>query len=302
MLCAGTAAASLLGFLDDRFWIAELATSVRVLLLLGSLVVGVAALLVRSVAGIVLALVALTLNAVVLVPLYTDEPASPAGTGRLLVAHVNMQHHYGDFDEVRRVLAERKPDVFVILEPSRGWLGKVSPSPAGYRVFIRGARPEPRVILFAGDRVSNVAFPEDPELPRSSIAFEVALGEARVHALALHTATPRSRDAQRARDEELTAVSRWARGQVDPELVFGDLNATPWSSALQGLVDSADLLNSAYGYGVQATWPTRAGPLGIPIDQSLYSHELTVTDRATGPSFGSEHRSLWVTIARSGSE
>jgi endonuclease/exonuclease/phosphatase (EEP) superfamily protein YafD len=262
----------------------------------------VAALFVRSVAGVVLALVALIANAVVLVPLYTDDPAPPAGTERLLVAHVNMQHHYSDFVDVRRTLAERRPDVFVVLEPSRGWLNKTPPNPPGYRVFVRGMRPEPRILLFAGERVSNVVFPEDPALPRSSIAFEVEFDATVVHVLALHTAAPTTPGDQRQRDDELVAAGSWARGHAGPELVHGDLNATPWSSALQDLEDSADLRNSAYGYGVQATWPTRAGPLGIPIDQLLHSRDLTVTDRATGPSFGSEHRSLWVTIARSGSE
>lgn len=302
MLAAGTAAASLLGFLDDRLWVAELATSLRVLLLLGALVVGVAALFVRSVAGVVLALVALTVNAVVLIPLYTDDPAPPTGTERLLVAHVNMQHHYGDFDDVRRVLAERRPDALVILEPSRGWLNKTTPNPPGYQVLVRGMRPEPRIILLAGERVSNVAFPDDPKLPSSSIAFDVELDAVPVRVLALHTAAPTTPSDQRTRDHELAAASSWARERAGPELVLGDLNATPWSGALRELEDSADLRNSAYGYGVQATWPTGAGPLGIPIDQLLHSSDLTVTDRTTGPSFGSEHRSLWVTIAPSSSE
>lgn len=302
MLGAGIAAVSLLGFFDDRFWFAELATSIRAHLLLGSLVLGVLALLVRSIAGAGLAAIALTANAVVLVPLYADEPAAPVGSGRLLIAHVNMQHHYGYFDDVRRVLVDRKPDVLVVLEPSRGWLDKTSPNPAGYRVFVRGARPEPRILLLAGERVSNVAFPDDPELPSSSITFDLELGEALVHVLALHTAAPTTPGSQTTRNDELAAVSSWARRQVNPELVLGDLNATPWSSVLQSLEDSADLRNSAYGYGVQATWPSRAGPLGIPIDQLLHSRGLTVTGRTTGPSFGSEHRSLWVTIARSDSE
>ncbi len=301
MLGAGTVAASLLGFFDDRFWVAELATSVRAHLLVGSLVLFVFALLVRSIAGAALAAVALTANAIVLVPLYTNEPAAPVAPGRLLVAHVNMQHHYGDFDDVRRALADRSPDVLVVLEPSRGWLRKTVPNPAGYRVSVRPGRPEPRVLVLAGARVSNVEFPDDPGLPSSSVAFDVELEGALVHVLALHTAAPTSPYARRARDDELAAVSSWARRQPNPELVQGDLNATPWSSVLQDLEESADLRNSAYGYGVQPTWPTRAGPLGIPIDQLLYSRELTVTDRSTGPSFGSEHRSLWVTIARSSS-
>jgi endonuclease/exonuclease/phosphatase (EEP) superfamily protein YafD len=299
VLGAGAAAVSLFGFLDDRFWVAELASSIRALLFLGSLALLVAALFVRSVAGIVLALVALTANAVVLVPLYTDEPASPSGADRLLVAHVNMQHHYSDFVDVRRTLAERRPDVFVILEPSRGWLNKPPPNPPGYRVVVRGARPEPRILLFAGERVSNVVFPEDPALPKSSIAFEVQLDDTLVHVLALHTAAPTTPGAGRARDDELAAASSWARRQANPVVVLGDLNSTPWSSALKSLEDSANLRNSAYGYGVQATWPSRAGPLGIPIDQLLHSQDLTATDRATGWGFGSEHRSLWVTIARS---
>ena len=293
---------SFLGFLDDRFWVAELATSIRAQLLLGSLVLGALALLVRSIAGAGLAGIALTANAVVLVPVYANAPAAPMGTGRLLMAHVNMQHHYGDFDDVRRVLVDRKPDVLVVLEPSRGWLGKTSPNPAGYRVFVRGARPEPRILLLAGERVSKVAFPEDPELPTSSITFYAELDEALVHVLALHAAAPTTPGSRTTRDDELAAVGSWARGQVNPELVLGDLNATPWSDALQSLEDAADLRNSAYGYGVQATWPTRAGPFGIPIDQLLHSRDLTVTGRTTGPSFGSEHRSLWVTIARADSE
>jgi endonuclease/exonuclease/phosphatase (EEP) superfamily protein YafD len=302
VLAAVTAAASLLGFFDDRFWVAELATSVRVLLFLASVVLLVTALFVRSVAGVGLALVALGANAVVLVPLYTDDPAPPAGPERLLVAHVNMQHHYSDFVDVRRTLAERRPDVFVVLEPSRGWLNKTPPNPPGYRVFVRGRRPEPRILLFAGERVSNVVFPDDPELPSSSIAFDVALDAELVRVLALHTAAPTTPDDQTTRDGELAAASAWARERAGSELVLGDLNATPWSGVLQELEDSADLRNSAYGYGVQPTWPTRAGPLGVPIDQLLHSRDLTVTDRATGPSFGSEHRSLWLTIARSGSE
>jgi len=300
VLGAGIAAVSLLGFFDDRFWVAELATSVRADLLLGSLVLGVVALLVRSFAGAGLAAIALTANAVVLVPLYTNEPAAPAGTGRLLVAHVNMQHHYSDFVDVRRVLDDRKPDVLVVLEPSRGWLRKTKP--AGYRVYVRPGRPEPRVLVFAGKRVSNVEFPHDPALPSSSSTFDIELDDALVHVLALHTATPRTPGAQRTRDDELAAASSWARRQANPELVLGDLNATPWSSVLQSLEDSADLRNSAYGYGVQATWPSRAGPFGIPIDQLLHSRDLTVTDRTTGPGFGSEHRSLWVAIARSSSQ
>jgi endonuclease/exonuclease/phosphatase (EEP) superfamily protein YafD len=295
------AVGSLVGFLDRWLYVASLATSVRLHLLLFALALGVLAIAVRSVVGLGLAAFALLVNAVVLVPLYTNEPAFASGTGRALIAHVNMRHHYGDFDDVRRVLEERKPQVLVILEPSRGWLRKTSPSPVGYRVFIRGTRPEPRIILLASQRVSKVEFPADSRLPRTSVTFDLELDDEPVRVLALHTAAPATARHRRTRDEELEAASSWARERAGSEVVLGDLNATPWSGVLQSLENSAGLRNSAYGYGVQATWPSSAGPLGLPIDQLLHSWDLTVTDRETGPGFGSEHRSLWVTIARAAS-
>jgi endonuclease/exonuclease/phosphatase (EEP) superfamily protein YafD len=301
VLGVASVALSALAFFDDRFWIAELATSLRAHLLLASLLLAVLASIGRFVVGAGIAAAALIANAVVLVPLYTDAPVPAAGAGRLLLAHVNMQHHYGDFAGVRRALDDRRPDVLVILEPSRGWLAKFSPNPIGYRVYVRTGRPEPRILVLAGERVSNVDFPAGPKLPSASVTFDVELDERLVHVLALHTAAPSTSGDRRVRDAELAAASSWARRHTDPEIVLGDLNATPWSSTLQRLEDSAELRNSAYGHGVQATWPALAGALGIPIDQLLHSRDLTVTDRATGPGFGSEHRSLWVTIARSAS-
>lgn len=295
-LGSATLALSLLGFLDDRFWSAEIASSLRVHLLISALALALVALIARSFVGAGLAVLALAFNAFVLVPFFTDDLAAASGTERLLIAHVNMQHHDGDFEVVRRALEDREPDVLVILEPSRAWTSKTSPS--GYRVFVRDGRPEPRILVFTRERVSNVGFPFDPTLPTASVTFDVELGGLLVHALAVHTAAPTTPGGRAVRNRELDAASTWARRSLTPTVVFGDLNATPWSSALQRLEDSADLRNSTYGYGVQATWPTRAGPLGVPIDQLLHSGGLTVTDRATGPSFGSEHRSLWVTIAR----
>jgi len=35
----------------------------------------------------------------------------------------------------------------------------------------------------------------------------------------------------------------------------------------------------------------------IPIDHALTGPDLATTDRGTGPSFGSQHRSLHVTVA-----
>ncbi len=81
-------------------------------------------------------------------------------------------------------------------------------------------------------------------------------------------------------------------------MVLGDLNAVPWSAALHDVEHDARLSSSSDGFGLQASWPASLGFFGVPIDQLLYSRDLTVTDRRTRAGFGpSSHRSVWVTLA-----
>jgi endonuclease/exonuclease/phosphatase (EEP) superfamily protein YafD len=288
---------SVLGFLDGRFWLAELGASLRLHLVLASCVVAALAVVGRSMLGGSLAAVVLVANVIVLAPLYTSDPAAAAGPGSLLVAHVNMQEHSGDLDALERTLDAVRPDVFVVLEPSTGWLLEIPRHAAGYRMLVGPHVGRPRVLVLAATRVTHIGFPRVAGLPQTSMAFDVSLDRRRVRVLAVHVLAPSTPGDRRARDEQLAAVGEWARRHKGSEIVLGDLNATPWSEALDRLEDAADLRNSALGFGVQATWPAFAGPAGIPIDQLLHSRDLTVVDRTTRRGFGSDHRSLWVTIA-----
>jgi endonuclease/exonuclease/phosphatase (EEP) superfamily protein YafD len=304
VLAAATLAAlaSLLGFVDDRLWLAEVASSLRLQLLVAAIALVALAVLARSATGGGLAAVVLLVNAAVLVPLYTGGPAAAAGVARLRVAHVNMQGHSGDLDAFGRIVASERPDVMVVLEPSNGWLAEVSRHVWGYRILAGGGRWRPRVMVLATARLTDVRVPVTRGLPESALAFDVALDGRPVRVLAVHTLSPSTPGDRRGRDEELEAVAAWARQHRGSEIVLGDLNATPWSSVLRRLEDAGSLRNSADGFGAQPTWPSFAGPLGIPIDQLLHSSDLTVTDRDTRRGFGSEHRSLWVTVARAARE
>ena len=102
----------------------------------------------------------------------------------------------------------------------------------------------------------------------------------------------------RARNTELAAATSWAAHRSGSVVVLGDLNAVPWSAAFRDLEHHAHLSSSSDGFGLQPTWPAAVGFLGLPIDQLLYSADLTVTRRATHGGFGSSHRSLWIELAR----
>jgi endonuclease/exonuclease/phosphatase (EEP) superfamily protein YafD len=101
----------------------------------------------------------------------------------------------------------------------------------------------------------------------------------------------------------LAAVDRSTRpGDDGRTLMIGDFNAT-WGNAGfaalvdRGLTDAA----AARGDAVDMTWPNGAVvPTFVRIDHILTGSQLAVTEIASGPGFGSDHRYLTATVAISG--
>jgi endonuclease/exonuclease/phosphatase (EEP) superfamily protein YafD len=98
----------------------------------------------------------------------------------------------------------------------------------------------------------------------------------------------------------LAAVDQSVRGSSDARmLMIGDFNAT-WDNAgfatllADGLTDGA----AARGKAIDMTWPNGAiVPPFVRIDHVLTGTRLTVTQIATKPGFGSDHRYLAATVA-----
>jgi endonuclease/exonuclease/phosphatase (EEP) superfamily protein YafD len=97
------------------------------------------------------------------------------------------------------------------------------------------------------------------------------------------------------RDQMLRAISSWAAEREGPRVVVGDLNATPWSVAMREILAEGPL-RSTQRFGLQATWPSWLGPLGLPIDHVLVAGPLEPVARSIEPAFGSDHRMLVVDL------
>jgi len=99
------------------------------------------------------------------------------------------------------------------------------------------------------------------------------------------------------RDRMLAGLGTWAERRDKPRVVMGDLNATPWSASLRGLLRESRLVNSQAGFGVSGTWPSSMPAAGrIPIDHCLHSLEVVTVAREVGPDVGSDHRPLKVAL------
>jgi endonuclease/exonuclease/phosphatase (EEP) superfamily protein YafD len=293
-------ASSLSGWFGDRFWIAELASSVRVQLLVVAIAATVFSLAVRAPVGAFLAAVAVAVNVVVLSPLFGSVDTEPVGRERLVIAHVNLQRRALDENELRRALEERGPDLLFLLDPPKEWV-RTHKAFAGYRIFGDGS-PKVAAVVFAIDEPSRVGRPLVEGLPGAALVVERSFAGSPVWILGLHAQAPVTPHKLRKRDRTLRVAGLLAARHTGARIVLGDLNATPWSDALKHLERVAGLENSMEGRGVQASWPALFGPLGVPIDHFLSSGELVVIKRETGPTLGSTHRSVWVTVGRASAQ
>lgn len=82
--------------------------------------------------------------------------------------------------------------------------------------------------------------------------------------------------------------------QSKPLLLVGDFNAAPWSRRLRELQRKHRLEPVWPPF---ATWPTRAGAFGVPLDQVMQRDGLhVVSARPWGEDMGSNHRGIMIEV------
>lgn len=109
----------------------------------------------------------------------------------------------------------------------------------------------------------------------------------------LHPAVPGSPSRLRSRDAQILAAAREADA-AGRALMMGDLNATPWTTALREVRRSTRIRRLATGSA--STWFAPFPVLGIPIDHALVTPGLEAGARV-GPGIGSDHMPLIITVS-----
>lgn len=297
VLGIAAAAGSVIGIFGDVWWGFDVLANFRLqyLIVLGIVAGGLFA-GGQRVGSAVFAGIALY-NAILIAPLYGNDPAAAASEARLEIVSANMQAQ--NSRQMVNWLIATNPDLVFLFESSRQTEDLLREADLGYEVT-SGIEPENTYGLSILSRG-----PIDFEMLQSArdggdaIRLETGLGEQTVVVYAIHPPSPSNPTRSEARDKLLTRVGRAAAEEVLPVVVVGDFNATPWSHGFRQLVEPADLHNSQEGFGYGATWHADVWPvLGVPLDHLVHSRDLTVVDREVGPSVGPDHRPIRVVLAK----
>lgn len=123
-----------------------------------------------------------------------------------------------------------------------------------------------------------------------TIVATVRAGQRTTRILAAHPMPPLAPEWHGKRDRLLRIAGETAD---TPLIVAGDLNATPWSTALIG-AGRHGLLRTT---GFAPTWPgSGRGAIGIPIDHVLASGHWRRGMSSRGPDIGSDHLPVRVAL------
>jgi endonuclease/exonuclease/phosphatase (EEP) superfamily protein YafD len=294
--CLGLA--TLAAFFGGSWWVLDLLAGFRHQLAAGLIICAFIAVLANwKKTALAIGLLA-AMNLFVIAPLFFG-PSRPE-TGQLRILSFNVLASNRRFAEVIDFIRATKADVVVLHEVTRRWEDAVEEASLTfddwpYEITETRARGDlfgSLVLVEAGGMVESFGFAvTDPR------AAEIKLPEG-VAILAIHPVSPSNEFRADQNDRQLQFAADWAVAQDGLAVVAGDFNATPWSYGFRRLLSSADLSNSARGFGLDLSYPANANPLlRVPIDHLLFSDGMAVVDRRLGPAMGSDHFPLIVDLA-----
>lgn len=293
-------------------WLPDMLSFFRPQMFYGSVLVLLAALMLRRWARAVLAALLMAFNAWPLMVRAVPLPAqAPAEAVTIRVMSANLLHDNTRTDLVRGAVDAIAPDVLVVQEMRHDWaptIGSLTQFP------YRASRLLP--VIDDVDIVSRFPLSEVRRVGRRP-GLDVGGGvawRARVDPspsgrpfilYAIHPPTPRSRLGWEERARYLDEIAKLIRAEPvgTPVMVVGDWNTPAWSPLLGRFAEAAHVAPTD-----ALPWPaaTRIFAvlglplphwLGTPIDRLAVSPQIAMADFRVGPFIGSDHLPVFADLA-----
>jgi endonuclease/exonuclease/phosphatase (EEP) superfamily protein YafD len=235
----------------------------------------------------------LLLSPLALLPLWTASPALPKAHDTrpvLSIAVANVHVSNRDPAPLAAWLRAHPADVVVLNELTPAYADALSATIGDaypYREFAPENSPF-GIGLMARTPLRDIAMRRsEDDIPALIAVIDVDGRPVRI--VAVHPVPPLTMHWHHERDRLLRELAQ-ERDPL-PRVVAGDLNATPWSTALTQAAQAGGApLRRATGLGATWTHPTLGLPIGIPIDHVLASPDWQRGIDERGPEIGSDHR------------
>jgi endonuclease/exonuclease/phosphatase (EEP) superfamily protein YafD len=232
-----------------------------------------------------------------LMPWFPSSPALPTGAQRFKIISFNVNTANSRHHEVRDYLLKQDADFVFLMEVNEDWLNDLQDLERKYPFHLKSPRDDNfGVAVYSRLPLAGEGLVEfgPAEIPAVDLRTEV-LG-ATYRLVGIHTLPPISAQHFQMRNEELISFAKSAASSEVPSILFGDFNLTPFSPWFATILRTSKLSNTAAGRICSPTWMRIFPPFALPIDQCLIPSTLALAERSIGPSCGSDHNALVITL------
>ena len=302
-------AASVLPFVDTKWWVIRLMDFPRVLYMVGLITAAVALLpFLRRFTWATMVLLgmaaaAFVTNAAILWPYFSNGGTAVAScpaerTFSVMIANVELGNR--ESAPLLTSVAEQKPDLFLAMETDDWWdkalqplaaamphtVQKITGSYYGIHVFSRLPLVDPEIHAFA-----------NRDTPSVVTGVTLRTGET-VTFIGMHPKPPLPGQSSLGRDAELYAAGEMLRDKAPPAILAGDLNAVPWEQSMERMRRIAGLVDPRRGYGYVASWNAKRWWAKWPLDNIFDRGGFNVISLERLAPFGSDHYPYIVRFCR----
>lgn len=247
-----------------------------------------------------LGLLAMLLNLSDILHLYQppQDLVPAAETRSLKLVSANLLRSNDDYEAIDRYLQAEDPDVVVLLETTAAIREGLQPLMARYphhRIETREGYFGLMLLSRYPIQASDLHYLCDADVP--TIHATLKVGQQPVQVIATHPPAPPKYHEMVWRNQQLQGLAALAADLPGPLILAGDLNITSYHPRFNDLLRESGLYDSRRGFGIQATWPVRLGPLGISLDHCLLTPDIRVEQRRVGLDIGSDHAPIALTLA-----
>jgi endonuclease/exonuclease/phosphatase (EEP) superfamily protein YafD len=226
-------------------------------------------------------------------PPYPAEVASakscPPGR-RLSLLNANVLLTNSDTPRLLALVAARKPDVLLLLEPGAEWAKAVAPLVRDYRY--RLSEPAPNtygmILMSRLPMAGRIEHLLQPGVPSADVLIQLRGGQ-QIILHALHPEPPWPGDDSGERDAELVATGRKVRNAGRAAVVMGDLNDVAWSRTTKLFKDVAGMGDPRVGRGFYPTFTAHYPLLRWPLDHLFVSPHWEIVAIERLGDIGSDH-------------
>ncbi len=237
---------------------------------------------------------------------FPNNRIDPGRTNILRVMSFNINVNNSDVDRTVDSIKSIDPDLILIVEVDPAMKQKIEIK-IGNRFPYSFRSPGGGMAVFSKLALTDSSGQKFLGTNGTNLVTHIRYRDRQIQIIGTHPLVPVKVDRFYRRNLQIISLANHLEQELQPTILMGDFNLTPWSPYYRQFIDKTKLHNTRRGFGILPTWirpstavnlphsttayfPQMLLPiLNIPIDHIFVSKDFRVARTHTGDNGNSDH-------------